>query len=263
MKLHQEWPSVERLDLHLPAHNIVVFHPMDDAIEHLLPSSTSKLLQWFVLNQRDESARLWRYIDIPEHFTWNVADRIWQRRVTNCMKVARLPSVSAYNAELQALRMILHVARGAQSFIDLLTFNGHTHSTFRDAARAAGLLEDDGEAMSMFYEMTRVGVSVSTLREQFCLILMHCAPTNAVELFNMFSQDLMYEDVNEQSSRETLLDLDRIMRTSYGKSLRDDQFGFVLESTADSDIFLPPIAGINANQLLLERLRVLLLAVVF
>jgi hypothetical protein len=258
LKLHQEWPAVERLDLHLPAHNMVVFNPMDDDMEHHLPSSTSKLLQWFVLNQRDESARPWRYVDIPEHFIWNAADRLWQRRVKKFMKVARLPSVSAHNAELQALRMILHVARGAQNFVDLLTFNGHTYSTFRDAARAAGLLEDDGEAISMFYEMTRVGVSVTTLREQFCSILMHCAPANPVELFNMFSQDLMYVDVSEQSCRDTLLELDKIMRTTYGKSLSDHQFGFDIDSTDDSSILLPPIADIDANLPLLQRLRLLL-----
>ena len=57
LKLHQEWPAVERLDLHLPGHNVVVFDPMNDETDQLLPSSTSKLLQWFALNQRDASAR--------------------------------------------------------------------------------------------------------------------------------------------------------------------------------------------------------------
>ena len=197
LRLHQEWPAVERLDLHLPGQNMVVFNPMDDDVEQLLPSSTSKLLQWFALNQRDATARQWRYLDIPEHFTWSVADRMWHPRVKAYMKVARLPSVSGVNMELHALRMILHIARGAQSFVDLLTIRGHTYSTFRDAARAAGMLEDDGEAISIFFEMTRVGVSVTTLREQFCSVLMHCAPANPVELFNMFARDLMHEDVSE------------------------------------------------------------------
>ena len=55
LRLHQEWPSVERLDLHLPLQNNVVFNPMDDPddIMEQLPRSTSKLLQWFVLNGED------------------------------------------------------------------------------------------------------------------------------------------------------------------------------------------------------------------
>jgi hypothetical protein len=260
LKLHQEWPAVERLDLHLPGHNVVVFDPMNDETDQLLPSSTSKLLQWFALNQRDASARLWRYVDIPEHFRWNASDRMWQPRAKAWMSVARLPSVSGVNMELQALRMILHVARGAQSFVDLMTFDGHTFSTFRDAARAAGLLEDDSEAMSIFYEMSRVGVSVSTLREQFCSVLMHCAPANPVELFNMFSQDLMYEDVSEESCRATLLALETIMRTTYGRSLRDPEFNFAFDGNEDDGIMLPPIADIDANVPLLEQLRGMLSA---
>ena len=257
LKLHQEWPAVERLDLHLPGHNMVVFNPMDDDVEQQLPSSTSKLLQWFALNQLDASARQWRYVDIPEHFTWNAADRIWQPRVKAFMKVARLPSVSSVNMELNALRMILHVARGAQSYVDLLTFQGHTHSTFRDAARAAGLLEDDGEAISIFFEMTRVGVSVGTLREQFCSVLMHCAPSNPVELFNMFARDLMYEEVSEESCHTTLQVLDTIMRTTYGRSLREDEFNFDFDNGAD-DMLLPPIVGIDVNFPLLNQLETML-----
>lgn len=55
LRLHQEWPPVVRLDLHLPYHNIVVFNPMDDdvEVEQQLPAATSKLLQWFVFVPRE------------------------------------------------------------------------------------------------------------------------------------------------------------------------------------------------------------------
>jgi hypothetical protein len=263
LKLHQEWPSVERLDLHLPRHNMVVFNPMDDGddIRDQLPAATSKLMQWFVLNQRDPAARVYRYVDIPEHYVWQAKDRVWQKRVRNNIKVARLPSVNGNNSELNALRMILNVARGAQSFLDLMTVDGHTHTTFRDAAKASGLLEDDGEAISIFYEMTRVGVSVATLRQQFCSVLMHCAPVNPVELFNMFSNDLMYNEMSQDSCRSTLKDLDRIMRVTYGKSLSDPEFNFDLSDIAqDDDVLLPPIIDVDANLPLIERLCPLLSA---
>jgi hypothetical protein len=116
----------------------VVFNPLDNDndIQEQLPRATSKLLQWFSLNERDPSARQWRYTDIPEYYVWSKADHAWQPRVQSRFSVARLPSVSGYNAELQALRMILSVARGAQSFTDILTVHGHIYSTFRDAAKA-------------------------------------------------------------------------------------------------------------------------------
>jgi hypothetical protein len=261
LKLHQEWPSVERLDLHLPNHNIVVFNPMDDDddIRDQLPSASSKLLQWFVLNQQDVSARIYRYVDIPEHYIWNVQDRCWQKRSRRNIKIGRLPSVNGNNLELNALRMILNVVRGAQCFMDLMTVDNHIYSSFRDAATARGLLEDDGEAISIFYEMTQIGVSISTLRQQFCSILIHCAPKNPVELFNMFISDLIYDDVNEVSCRECLMDLDSIMRITYGKSLRDAEFQFDLGDISDeSDILLPPIMNVDANLPLLERLGPLL-----
>jgi hypothetical protein len=262
LKLHQEWPAVERLDLHLPDENIVVFNPLDDPndIQEQLPRATTKLLQWFALNQRDPAARQWRYIDIPEHYVWKQSDRMWQKRIHARIKIARLPSVNGWNPELQALRMILSAARGAQSFVDLMTFNGHVYSTFRDAAQAAGMLEDDGEAISIFFEMSRVGVSVHTLREQFCSVLVHCAPTNPVELFNMFSCDLVYGEVDEDSCRETLCELDRIMRVTYGKSLRDPEFNFIIENDANDDgVLLPPLI-IEPNASLVERLEPLLSA---
>ena len=259
LRLHQEYPCVERLDLHLPAENIVVFNPMDDEADILeqMPAATTKLLQWFVLNETDPDARQWRYVDIPEHYVWQ--DRHWQPRRRDRMKVARLPAVGPQNLELHAMRLILMVARGAVCFNDLMTFNGHQYASFREAARAAGLIEDNGEAITIMAELTRVGISVHSLREQFCTVLMHCAPSNPVELFNMFAADLMYEEVSEASCRTALVEIDRMMRLAYGKSLRDREYNFVIPiDHADAEVLLPPIANVDPNMMLLNTLRPLL-----
>ena len=261
LRLHQEWPAVERLDLHLPEEHIVVFNPMEDEedIREMLPAATTKLLQWFALNQHDPAARMLRYIDIPEHYTWQ--DHQWQRRVRDRMKVARLPTVSCHNLELSALRMIVRVATGAVSFMDLLTWNGHTYSSFRDAAKAAGLLEDSDEAMSVFAEMARIGVSVPSLREQFCTVLVHCAPSNPVALFDMFAPDLVFGEVTAASCNAALIDIDRIMRITYGKSLRDAEFNFnFVADDMDDDVLIPPIADVDPNIALQYTLRPLLSA---
>jgi hypothetical protein len=261
LKLHQEWPAVERLHLHLPSEHIVVFNPMDDAadVEAMLPSATTKLLQWFRLNQLDPAARVLRYVDIPEHYIWH--DHQWQRRVNKSFKIARLPAVSCHNLELSALRSILMVATGAVSFVDLLTWNGFTYSTFRDAAKAAGLFEVQDEAMSVFTEMARIGVSVASLRAQFCCVLVFCAPVNPVELFHMFTPDLVYGDVSAASCNAALIDMDNIMRTTYGLSLRDAQFNFnFVSDDIDAEVLMPPVAEIDSNVALLETLRPLLSA---
>lgn len=261
LRLHQEWPGVERLELHLPAENIVVFNPMDDEadVREQLPRSTTKLLEWFALNAADPTARTLRYVDIPEHFVW--LNHQWQRRGNSRIKIARMPTVSCHNLELSALRMILMVAKGAVSFVDLLTWNGHTYSTFREAARAAGMFEDADEAVCIFAEMTRIGVSVTSLRQQFCAVLVHCAPVNPVEIFNIFAVDLVYGEVTPASCRAALIEIDTIMRTTYGRSLRDAEFNFIFESDdIDAEILLPPIADVDPNLPLLETLRPLLSA---
>ncbi len=259
LRLHQEWPSVERLEIHLPRHHNVVFNPLDDEdeVHERLLSTTSKLLQWFELNREDPNARQWRYIDIPEHYSWDKQRHQWKRRVNVVTKVARLPQVSASNLELAALRLILHYARGCGSFEDLATFNGHTYDSFRDAAKAAGLVEDDSEAVIIFQEIVRTRVCIQTLREQFCAVLVHCGPSNPVELFNMFASDLMYDSVSSASCRSALLDINTIMREQYGKSLNDREFGFDLDFP-DDDVMLPPIVDIDSNTALLEVLRPLL-----
>jgi hypothetical protein len=76
----------------------------------------------------------------------------------------------------------------------------------------------------------------------------------------MFSCDLVYGEVDEDSCRETLCELDRIMRVTYGKSLRDPEFNFIIENDANDDgVLLPPLI-IEPNAALVERLAPLLSA---
>jgi PIF1-like helicase len=260
LRLHQEWPPVQRLDIHLPRQHSVVFNPCDDedVISSQLLDSTSKLLSWFTLNQQDVSARQWRYVDIPEHFVWDVPARQWRARGNRRFSLGRMPSVSYNNLELHALRMLLHSARGARSFIDLRTIDGHIYNSFHDAATAAGMMEDNGEAIAIFTQMVGCQISVASLRSQFCSLLAHCGPSNPMELFNMFAADLMYEELTDISCRNTLQELDVIMRQCYGKSLRDPEFGFVWDSDDVDDVMLPAILDVDPNLALLERLRPLL-----
>jgi hypothetical protein len=259
LRLHQEWPPVQRLDVHLPRHHAVVFNPCDDAddIAAQLPDSTSKLLAWFILNQQDVAARQWRYLEIPEHYVWDSTAREWRKRGNCRFSLGRMPSVSCKNLELHALRMILQTATGAQNFRDLMTFGGHIFSSFREAATAAGMMEDNAEAITTFMEIVACGISVHSLRVQFCCILAHCGPSNPMELFNMFASDLMYGEVCETSCCETLRDLDVIMRQTYSKSLRDPEFGFVWDSDAVEDVMLPAM-DVDPNSELLNRLRPML-----
>ena len=192
LKLHNEHPSVIRLDIHLPDHQQVIFDPTADAedIYEAATASSSTLLEWFELNKRDHFARSLLYKDIPEFYIWK--NGIWIRRTyESAMAVGRVYGVSMYNYELFALRSLLHCVRGCTSFIDLLTVDGFIHPTFREACAAFGFVHDDTEFIACFQEFldTRIA-SLSEMRFQFAFMLMNIKTLNAVALFEHFADDL-------------------------------------------------------------------------
>jgi hypothetical protein len=81
MSLHDEWPSVVRLDIHLPRQQRMVFDPTadEDTLLDQITSTTSTLMGWFSLNVDDAHARTLLYCDIPAHYTWQKS--CWHRRL--------------------------------------------------------------------------------------------------------------------------------------------------------------------------------------
>jgi hypothetical protein len=68
LRLHQEYPPIFRLDMHLPRQHRVTFEESDpqDVRSHI-NQQTSTLLQWFLLNQTDEHARQFKYVIFPHN----------------------------------------------------------------------------------------------------------------------------------------------------------------------------------------------------
>ncbi|KNZ76135.1 hypothetical protein J132_11357 [Termitomyces sp. J132] len=77
----------------------------------------------------------------------------------------------------------------AESWADLRTFNGHTYPTYKEACKALGLLEDDAEWRQCLAEAAPIQ-SGSALRQLFCTILFHCAPTTPEALWNEFKYSI-------------------------------------------------------------------------
>ena len=106
------------------------------------------------------------------------------------LAVGRIYGVSHHNSELFALRRLLSVVRGAQSFQDMATFNGVVHISFREACLARGLLTDDAEWIAAMSEVVELQVSIDVIRRQFARILVHGNPENPKQLFDTFVDDL-------------------------------------------------------------------------
>jgi hypothetical protein len=101
------------------------------------------LTEWFVANQKYPDARNLSYCDFPSKWRWNEKTKTWEKRQRDGRKIGRVYFVHSYCGERYYLRMLLMVVKGAKSYEYLCTYNGTTHSTFKEACNAWGLLSND------------------------------------------------------------------------------------------------------------------------
>ncbi len=231
LPLHKEFPPVMRLHIHLPGQQSVIFDPTADDVQETSNASTSTLLQWFQLNQRDVSARTISYTRIPEYFVWN--ENTWHRRSTSAIAVGRTFSVSHHNQELFALRRLLDIVAGATDWIDLLTVDGFTYPSFHAACGARGMLADDSDAIAALQEIVATNCSIPSIRREFALLLQHRVCQNAPALFHMFLSSMC--DRGETTFRncdQALIAIEDVMQES-GRSLKD--LGFELPAGSSND----------------------------
>ncbi len=235
LKLHKEYPSVFRLDVHLPEHQSVVFDPTQDVrdIFEAAERSSSTLLEWFALNQRDPEARKHLYTDIPEHYVW--LQNTWMPRSSSRKKsisIGRMFAVSIHNHELFSLRTLLKFQRGCTNFSDILCVDGVIYSTFREACSAFGLVENDTEFIAAFSEYLETTVaSMSSIRSQFVLMLCAINTINAQSLFEHFAIDLIGSD-----SRHHALHVMEVKLRSMGKTLKDFEIDCLEHAIAQNDV---------------------------
>ncbi len=62
-----------RLNIHLPKEHTIIFDPTMEAedIHDAAAATTSTLLQWFALKERDTAARCILCSEVPEHYVWH------------------------------------------------------------------------------------------------------------------------------------------------------------------------------------------------
>jgi len=155
-EIHEKFPAVERLHVHLLGMNIVALSEEDD-LEGVVDdpdSSKSTLTEWFVANQRFPAARKYTYCEFPNYYTWNNKNKTWEGRRRGT-KIGRLRFIHPGVGDAFYLRMLLMVVRGALSYADVRTYEGIVYNTFREACQAHGLIGDDSEWTSLFDEAIR------------------------------------------------------------------------------------------------------------
>jgi hypothetical protein len=170
--VHYRTPSVVRLPFHLPDEQQVIYGA-DDDIDDILnkPSvASSMFLGWMECNQMYAEARNLTYVEFPTVFVWSRNKRKWDFRKRG-FSIGRIHAVSPSQGEAYFLRILLNKVRGPTSFDDILTVNGKTMPTFRDACYELGLLDDDMEYIEAIHEAS-FSASGMYLRTLFSMLLM-------------------------------------------------------------------------------------------
>ncbi|KAL6130538.1 hypothetical protein ACLB2K_068917 [Fragaria x ananassa] len=222
--LNKVYPTVERLQIHLPNMQQVTFNA-ERTVEDILDDDRPKmsmLTEFFTLNQSEENAMAYLYREIPEHYRWDKDIKKWVKRIRNWKVIGRIYSVSPSEGEKFYLRVLLNHVRGPKSFLDLLTVNGALQPTFKQAAENRGLLENDNSIRMCLAEASAIRMP-SALRRLFITLLVYGVPVGVRALWDEFAYFMVedYTSSDDIANRNRLLgDLNRILQ-QFGKNIRD------------------------------------------
>jgi hypothetical protein len=120
-QMHEEWPSVYRLPVHLPDEQMVVYNPTQDAQEVLdrAAARDTHLTGWFNANQDPDlvaaGAHDHLYQDFPSHFVWVASTKKWKIRQQG-HAIGRMFAAPPNSGERFYLRLLLTVVKGKHFF---------------------------------------------------------------------------------------------------------------------------------------------------
>ncbi|XP_057465712.1 uncharacterized protein LOC130755327 [Actinidia eriantha] len=185
--LHEEFPSIVRLALHLPGMHHVVFNETEsmNSIISRAGGKMSTLTGYFAYCASNEAARAFTYQEFPQHFVWQKTQQIWTPRQRG-YAIGRMYFAAPNSGERFYLRLLLTIVKGPRSFECLRTINNVLHHSFKSACVAMGLLEDDEEWIQCLQEASIMNTGYQ-LRRLFCVILTQCCPLQLHVLWNQFS----------------------------------------------------------------------------
>ncbi|XP_064644732.1 uncharacterized protein LOC135498407 [Lineus longissimus] len=170
--LNSRSPAIQRLAVHLPNQQSIVFTP-GSAQEALDRAKDTTLTAWFQANKMYPEARNILYHEFPEHYTWNKSPATWTPR-KRMFAIGRMYTASPAQGERYYLRLLLLHIPGCTCFEDLRRQeNGDVAPTFKMAAVLRGYLEDDREWDTCLQE-AKATAHPKQIRNLFAIILIFC-----------------------------------------------------------------------------------------
>ena len=258
-EIHDRFPAVLALRVHLPEENQIVFDE-DTALEALEKQRDTELTAFFDFNKECivkgfDPSELPKYVQMPEGYRYDNKLKKWIKRKQKAGNViGRVHSIHPVSGEVYFLRLLLHDnhCRGKESFDDLRKLSdGRMCETFKEVCNELGLLSNDTE-WHRILEESAVTKMCPEIRQMFVIILLFCLPTNPLALFNEFWVT-WYDDIQYKASRrglqldevqlKTLVLLDLEMRlASFERRLPD--YGLPLPSIEE----MHQVQHVTSNQ---------------
>ena len=186
MPMHGHSPPVERLQLHLPDQQMLVFDATDDIAAQMAQDSLARgttLTAFFDACQRwPDILRDVIYPEAPKYLTWNKRNRRWGIRQRGGT-IGRVYFAGPQAGERYYLRLLLYKVPCPTSFEHLRTVDGTVFPTYRAACIALGLLDDDSD-LETCLEQAALMASGSGMRRLFVIILMESEPSDPERLWS-------------------------------------------------------------------------------
>ncbi|OSX79796.1 hypothetical protein BU14_0071s0050 [Porphyra umbilicalis] len=280
-------PAVMKMPVHLENQQPVFFAPGEvEGVAATAPKET-KLTAFFSLMQAPDdgespSTTDLLYADIPRYFTWQTETRKWRRRQRGVQRssedtptmIGRVAGLHPSMGDVYYMRLFLYRVKGPGSFVDIRTYEGFVHPTYKDACAARQMLATNAVWDETLTEAASWKMPAA-LRELFASVVALNAPADVPDLlqkhYTALSEDMNYRLASRQAQgldldateddlrRIVLLDIEKHMRAR-NSCLQDHQIlipaarvgedGEALEVLGEA----PPPARRAGGQALAEQL---------
>lgn len=222
-RLHEEKPSVERLPVHLPGQQNVVFTANNTSQEILnrIQNKVTKLMAYFNYYHDNPDSTKYLYQEFPQHFVWINKTQKWKPRKQQ-FALGRMYFVPPREGERFYLRLLLTVVSGAQSFEHLRLINGVQYTTFQEACRALGILDDDREWQMCLEDAAHFQTGYQ-LRRLFVTILYHCTPSEPHLLWDQYREKICDDLAHQLRTKYQINNPTEFQVYDFGLFLIDEQ----------------------------------------
>ena len=120
-QLQKIYPTVVRLQLHLPNMHLVHYNSMQRVPNIVTDECNSRtmLTEFFKVYEMGEESVKYLYVEFLEHYWWDSKNKTWVKRKKRHQVVGRIYAASPGEGERFFLRVLLNHVPGPKSFLHL------------------------------------------------------------------------------------------------------------------------------------------------